>query len=129
MPPKRSLPVGKDDGPDTTRDQRNKRTSASSRELDEPASPGAGELFDIGSLEKRSLNRYSKVNNLILPMDARNTGLPRRYGRAESSEHLKNATRRHWPAQSIREADAIVTFLYAAKNQDRTFKLRFADNV
>ena len=45
----------------------------------------------------------------------------------ERADEAKVSVENHWPTQSIKETDAIVTFLYHAKNQDRTFRLRFAD--
>ena len=55
------------------------------------------------------------------------TGLPRRFARIERADEVKASVEGHWPTQTIKETDAIVTFLYHAKNQNRTFRLRFAD--
>lgn len=60
-----------------------------------------------------------------VPTQENPTQAPRRYLRAEKQEELKSAVRRHWATTQIKESDAIVSFLYAARNEDKTFKMRF----
>lgn len=89
------------------------------------------EQFDIESLDFASLRKYRKVHRVPTTLDAvptyeNPTQAPRRYLRVEKEEELVGAVKRHWSTATIKESDAIVSFLYAARNQHRTFKMKFA---
>ena len=90
----------------------------------------ANEQFDIDSLSLPSLRKYRKVHKVsttldTLPIQDNPTQAPRRYLRIEKEEELVGAVKRHWAGAQIKENDAIVSFLYAARNEDKTFKMRF----
>ncbi|ORY84852.1 hypothetical protein BCR37DRAFT_253095 [Protomyces lactucae-debilis] len=95
------------------------------RHLDSSAGPVAGS----GTASPTAAASAMNSSDAMLPASAAGSAslsmLPNRYTRVEKEEALLSAVKRHWQSQQIKENDAIVSFLYSAQNQDRSFKMRF----
>ncbi|CAN6621674.1 hypothetical protein TRVA0_008S02608 [Trichomonascus vanleenenianus] len=92
--------------------------------------------LDFESLPIEALRKYRLQNKLSTPSAESHPGwmlhcplgkrtASQRTTNRVSKKELAAAVKKHFVAQSVRESDTIVDFIYSVKRQDDAFKLQF----